>query len=643
MPDRGPVDRPAPRPGIGDPQGGPRNQPVIADPGPRRPIRPPRAPGPPDPPVIDDPPTDPDDSSPSILPSDRASQRTTPNPKSREVPTSSPEGEVIPVTFGKARQAGDIIYCETDGISKIYIAQSFGWGPCNAIEDEELDNFPASDYGIMVGATRYNVYLGTPDQPLDPILSTFDPKRWFSAYPGLCYVVYVLDLNVEKNQSVNPTNFKITLLGIFSPDHRQDDTLATTYYHENPDLGLVHLFLDQSWGLGADESQMLWDSWDESADDCDLVIATPDDGAPTTAPTVAVDSLHGAILTGTRQWAYTWMYTSGVETVLSSASSELTTVDFAAVNVTGMDLGTDNVAKIRLYRRKKLPNLSWGPWNLVKEIAPKQSTFWDATRDVFKNGTHPPGANDKAQFRIGLKMRTRATMRDWVTTFRTLFTAFVAFNNGKYQCFVDKERDDTGITFDQSNITGNLELLTVGIAEIPSYTQVNFVDQDNGFLNDSRTWPPGIPLASDIMLRLEKRPWVYEMEGCPSGDQASHIASWSFIRGSRPHRIRARTNQRGLLTLPGSIVTFAHSAHNISGVTTLITSCGPVDDTLGFNLTGEIYSVDDYGWIYVPPSPGVDPPPGGPGSPGPDPEPPTPLILRWRAYMTDTIIVPPPE
>lgn len=586
----------------------------------------------------DDPPPDP---GPQILPSDKATQRTTPDPRGREIPTTSPEGDPIPVSFGKSRNAPDLIYLQSDGISKLYFAWSWGWGPNNALYDFELDNSPGSTYGFFEGSTTFNVYLGTPDQPLDPLLSGFDPDNWFSAYPGLCYVTGVLDNRIVKNQTVNPTNFKATIEGLLSPDHRADPTLVTTYYHENAVLALAHLFIDQSWGFQVDGTeQMMWPSWDESADDAELSVGTPTDGAPTVALSAVISGWGGISSPGTREWAYTWIYDNGLETTLSPPSSEISQIPSSyAVNLYSIDQGTANVAKIRLYRRKKTTTEPYGPWNFVKELDPKQSTYHDTSPDIQSGGSHPPSSDDKAQFRIGLKMDKQATMRDWIETFRTLFTGFVAFNNGQFQAYVDKVRDATGFVYNETNISGNLELTSVGIANIPGRTIVNVVDQDSGFINVDCIYPPGAPVASEAILRSERRDFTFHCDGCPSIDQGNRISMWAWKRGQRRYRLRWRVAQQGILVMPGSVISV--SMDIIGAAAVIVTSTAPVDDSLGWNLAGEIYNVDDFSTTFggggIGSGGGSDSgPPEGP------PPPPTDLILRWRVYNDHLVIVPDP-
>lgn len=566
------------------------------------------------------------------------------DPKSRTLNVSG-LGTIVPIVYGHTQVGGRVRYLHSVG-SLLYVVILIAEGPIDNVTDLYFGETSFASLGLHA-VTDYNIYYGTPDQAVDPIIASVEPK-WVYKMPATAYIAMKLNINGANMDQVDPFSFRCTTYGRKLRDHRSFPTLlfADRLYSENPALATFDFLTSQRFGFGAQDDETDLDSWDEAADDCDVVDITIGGGVnPTVAPTVAIVS-GGTIEYGSFQEAYTWVDTAGVESLPSPWSSTVVVSISSPLNrrilVSAIANGGGSIATKNVYRRKLAADgITWGPaQRVISGLAATITTYGDITPTAALPGGTPPGSNSVLQFRIGMRIDQEDTVGSTLEAMRGVFTAFLVFNNGLYQCYVDKARTPTDFSYDQTTIIGIPTLRVRDPSEIPTQVQLTFIDEKNKYTQGNASYPE-FP-EYDSAERADRIIQTVNMDGIPTFDQGYRVCKWWFKRSNRAMEIDWRTSQIGALPVPGSIVSVSHGRLGLPASLVIVTSCSPAEDRMYWDLKGEFFDSGDYDNTYYinpgQPPPTIDPPP-----PDDPPAPSDDYILRVGIGITSTYVAPLPE
>lgn len=539
------------------------------------------------------------------------------------------EGRCVPVIYGVTRCGAHGVFGRTDSSQRYtYVAYLFCEGPINSISNIRIDGYTPEELGLVLNTT-YRVYLGTSSQTVDPIISGFD-ANWVSGHPGSAYMTAKFDGIHPLAGRVDIEAIQVTIEGMLVRDPRTDPTLVNRYYRANPTLAHADWLTNNRYGMNWPDTRLRWSgSITESANDDDANLSSRP-SAPTNAPTVAhtVDLVNYSPLFNTYvyNWVYTWVV-NGVESPPSPASTNYTydlNTDFKRVTVT-LQNGPGGTSAKRIYRR-----VNSGAYNLELVISDNTTTSFDVViADSQLTTTQPPPSAPIPRYAIGIWMGEQASADDWNETFRATHAAFMTYD-GQYDIWVDKARSASALTFDASNIIGEPEIETVGLAQIYSKVTVHFTNKDAGFKNDRATVEhPSLALPPNESEREEKREGDFRLFSVPSYDQGMRLAKLKFNRSRRALRISFLTNAKGVRALPGLVVSVTHPVGPLSNTLVTVTAVTPLQGGEIWRIQGEFYSAADYSdTIQVNPSPVV------PGVPSPFLAPPRPSSVTATEVVT---------
>ncbi|HQQ75775.1 MAG TPA: phage tail protein [Thermoanaerobaculia bacterium] len=535
-------------------------------------------------------------------------------------------GQIVPILYGKDQAGAKVPWGEAHG-PYLYMMFVVGEGPLEAIEDIGFGDAIETSFARLglVAGTDYNVHLGDPAQAVDSIFSAID-SGWIWVFPRLAYVTVKLNINTPNMDQIDVGRFRCNVKGRQVVDSRIDPTLAdaSRAYSDNPALCELDFLTSRLFGMGAKLSEVNIDSSNEAADDCDVVTASGLT-APTGTPTDTVNSGTGTIEAGIYRHAYTFVDTNKVESLLSPPSTEVTVISGLSqhITVSGLDAPGGGVFR-NLYRQKKNPDgTTWGPWKRCEILEDDSSTTFNDFLPTRLLGGSPPDETDIRQFRLSMVVdQAGETCAQTIDTMRQCFASQLAFNNGKFQAFVDKVRDPTTIVFGDHNIVDLPTIEGRDPSQIPAQVVVNFTDAANSFA-PRQAFYPAAPVIGEGDSRSDRNILSFDLPWIPTFDQAMRIAIWIWKRLNRSISLSWRTLQVGALPIPGSIVTLTHARAGIPETQVIVTSCAPTADRVYWDLTGEIYDPDDYDLDYHSEDDGA-PPTHEPPDP---PDPPTNLVL----------------
>ena len=569
------------------------------------------------------PPIDDDDPDPTV-PTDSIAPRPRRRSPQRRTLTAGANGEIVPISYGRQQVGAWLPYASATG-SDVYLMLVVGEGPLAGLESPSFGDSSQTTFAALglVEGTHFNVYLGEPDQGIDPILAASKPTGvWKWAFPSTAYYAVKYNALSDAFQNVDPKTFRCISLGRKLSDHRHDSTMLfqNREVSDYPAVATLDFTRSQRFGLGAEEKEIEYASFDEAADDCAMVTASLFDAEPTTAPTVAVYTTStGRIENGIFGYAQTFVDVNGVESILGPWSTDLTisnSTPTRMVQFTALEVGGANIVSKRMYRRKKLLGLDiWGSARRVPSYnIPNAAMVSVDTYPTSELGGAPPSSSSISQFRIGIRIDQEETVGDTINQLRSTFNAYFVFNNGKYQCHVDKARTATSFSWDSTKIVGTPTLRRRDPSEIPSQVVVNFVNAAQGFKPDSASWPAS-PEAASGVRRLDRVIEQHDIQGIPSYDQGLRVAKWLYYRAVAGLQLEWTTHQMGSLPVPMSIVEVGHGRFGLSASDWTVSACGPSSRET-WTLQAEAQISYDTGYHVDPGTapPDVDPPPP-PGEP----------------------------
>ena len=537
--------------------------------------------------------------------------------------TAGANGEIVPISYGRQQVGAWLPYASATG-STVYLMLVVGEGPLAGLESPAFGDSSKTTFAALglVEGVDFNVYLGTPDQGIDPILAASKPTGfWKWAFPSTAYYAVKYNALSDVFQNVDPKTFRCLSLGRKIPDHRVSPPMLFEHRteSENPAVATLDFTRSQRFGLGAEEKEIEYDSFDEAATDSDTVTAALFDADPTTAPTAATLPVGSLIEDGIYGYAQTFVDINGVESVISAWSNDVTISSGSnqrAVKLSALEVGGANIVTKQIYRRRKrLAGDAWGSARRVPIFSlPNASTIAFDQWPTSELGGPPPNSSSVRQFRIGIRIDQEETVGDTINQLRSTFTAYFVFNNGKYQCHIDKARTATSFSWDSSKIDGTPTLRRRDPSEIPSQVVVNFVNAAQGFKPDSASWPAS-PEAASGVRRLDRVIEQHDIHGIPTYDQALRVAKWLYYRALAGLTLEWTTHQMGSLPVPMSIVEVGHGRFGLSASDWTVTACGPSDrDRWTLQAEAQISYDTTYHADPGTAPPDVDPPPD-PGEP----------------------------
>lgn len=546
------------------------------------------------------------------------------DPRSRTL-TAGGNGEIVPIVYGRDEVGAKFIFAGAVG-PFVYGMLVLGEGPWAGMESPRFGDSSQTTFAALglVENVDWIFHAGTPDQGIDPILAASKPAGfWKWAFPSTAYLSLKYNALADAFLNVDPKTFRCLSRGRMLIDHRVTPTMeyADRIESENNALATLDFTRSQRFGMGAEEKEIGYDSFDEAADDCDQVTATLADSEPSAAPDVEIFTAGlGRIENGIYGYAETFVDTDGVESILSPWSADITVSNATPsriVRLYSLEAGGASIAFRRLYRRRK--RLAGDAWGSARRIGtgdgiPIATTSAPDTTPTWELGGSPPISSSVVQFRIGLWIGDEETVGETIDQLRSTFTAYFVFNNGAYQCHVDKARTATGFTWDASKISGTPTLRRRDPSEIPSQVVVNFVNAAQGWKPDSASWPPtAVPV--DGVRRLDRLIEQHDVQGIPTYDQALRIAKWFYYRATAGLDLEFQTHQMGALPVPMSIIEVGHGRFGLSASDWTVIACGPTSRER-WTIRAEAQITYDTGYHVDPgTTPGdVDPPPD-PGQP----------------------------
>lgn len=549
-------------------------------------------------------------------------------------------GQCIPALFGRVQVGADVIFARTVG-NLCYIAAVIGRGPVNSITSIRIGGKSMTDLGLNENVSFF-VHLGGADQTLDPLIASIEDE-WLFALPGIAYITFRLNISNANAANVDPKEILVVCEGLLVRDYNQDPTLVTRYFTDNPAWVMADILTARRYGLGEKDGNLDWSaSWKDAADICDVAVSGSVE-VPVTAPTIALaqGAVSGLTKFGTYQWAITFEDTAGKES-LSGPATGIETPPFQPTwaTLTDLPIGGAGIVARRIYRTKA-DGLT--PMRLVKRIANNTTVSTVDNLYDFQLGATINDLETAKQFRLAVALNEPQTAEQWIQQLRGQFQSYLAFNNGQYQLFIDSDSGIGSLVFDETTITGIPQISSNGLEEIPTRVTVGYTDQQNDFKQDSaQDEDPNLIATVSATLRVEKRELKFSYYGIPSYDQAFRVAHWLLKRGQLDKTLSWRTNQLGTRPIPGSVVRVRFpmlqlwdQSDNSIGQPTVVTQCGPAEDSLGWQFHGEFYDPTIYDTTYRNP---LDPTGGG-DTGEPPPPPPTgsemALRLQWWNSHTD--------
>lgn len=458
-------------------------------------------------------------------------------------------------------------------------------GELSAAENLTFGDVAAEELGLIRGVT-YNVYLGTPNQPVDPLLLGVEP-RWTSNMPGTAFVIVRLDGQNPRHGTVDYDDAKITIGPRMVYDFRTDATLTTRYPRSSPPLLLADAYIDPTFGAGWPKTGPDWaESFADAANVCDFVIATRG-AVPPTAPTVAAHPSGGLPVS-----PVTWVYTAvidGVETGPSPPSAPYIPPGF----LLGASLTAPAVASAdayRWYRNKRGQSQRY----LVGETA--TPAFIDLRADFELMNNSPPGSSEPIKrYEITGWVGEQMAWDDAVEMFRAHMAASVAYNGETLKIWIDAAQVPSGIHFTEDDIEGDIELEGTGMSRLWGRAIADFVNRDMNYKNDEvRIDHPNLSLPPSEAEREERREVRLRLPLSPTFDQTSRLLGQHYERSRHAVFGAMVVRDKGSRALPGLVVNVTHSTGPLSNTPVIVTDVNPVDDGKKYHIRFEFYDATVY-------------------------------------------------
>lgn len=405
---------------------------------------------------------------------------------------------------------------------------------------------------------------------------------------------------------------------VVSPTTQEMPLVSTKRaYSESPPECHADFRTAKRYGFGNPDVSIDWDSVTSSSTTCGTTIATPASG-PGGAPGVSFGAFGTGGLLSAKQYSYVvTRVVDGVETGGSPASTATNpTNNLSAATITLPAL-IANQTSWRIYRNKGTSDAQTPRYLAGEVFDTTATTFVDTRRDHQLASTEAPPSNPTVpRYTIGMWIGNRASMPDWDESFRAVYSGFLAYDS-RWHFYVDAPISPSALVFDTSNIIGDIQLDTDGLARRYSRVAVTFDDKFNGWQRRTAAVEhPSYSLPPTEIDREERREATLNLDGCPNWDQAQRTAIQVFNRSRIARRIGFRTFARGIRIMPGIVVTVTHPTGPLTSALVRVTDVALVNDGFAYQVGGEFYDADVYS-----DTPQYNPGPVQPPTPSPFAEP----------------------
>lgn len=202
-----------------------------------------------------------------------------------------------------------------------------------------------------------------------------------------------------------------------------------------------------------------------------------------------------------------------------------------------------------------------------------------------------PGGGTTARFRMGLALDVSDALDATVDMLRAHARLQVAYNNGIYQCWMDKSKSASSLVFIDTGTEANIvsaSLRVKGSAEVPNHVVVRFLDADNGWVESTAEAESSLIYTAGAE-RVTKE---YNLPGCRTYDQARRIAIWMINRSVLDKEVTMTVLFDGARVLPGTVITVTSADLNMSSQAVIVTAITP--DGNRWKISGEIYDAAAY-------------------------------------------------
>ncbi len=554
---------------------------------------------PPRPPIIPDPPP-PIDIPPPVTNGGSGHNNLQNSPNRPQKPTeriltTNALGLTIPVVYGQTKIGGSVIFQPTVVNGHLITAFALCEGEIEEVISITVDGRDIGgavingQQGLQLSAgIGYNVHLGTTGQGVDALLHLANPAH-VTGWPGLAYIAVAFPPQTVATGEYDPSRIVVELKGRKVLDPRVD--LTTYTYSSNPDLHTFDLMTNPTYGLGIPFANMdaaagsATSSWAVAADDCDFALSRT--ATPGAAPTV-FSNIPGAGLLGPGTYAYTITYTgaSGIESVESAASGSVS-VPLGNVVTVHWSVGPAGTTTQKLYRNKSSSLGITTPKFLV-------ATFNNNTTNSYAdliadNALGVQSSTQYHRYEMGIMLREALAGSEWLNTLRAHFQAYLAYNTGVYQIFVDKAKFGTSIAFTDDNIKDTPSIRSKGLIDVPTRVVVTFSDSQNDYTEGTaQVELPGVATRTEEIRELR-----LNLPGVRTFDQAMRLAQLNLNRGAADRVIDFTVLADGVQPLPGDIVKVT-SVIGLSDTSVLVTDVQPDNNGLLWHIKGEFYDAAIY-------------------------------------------------
>lgn len=375
------------------------------------------------------------------------------------------------------------------------------------------------------------------------------------------------------------------------------------------------------YGFNDADANQDWTSVGDAATDCETLIGTPSSG-PASAPTVAFGAAYSGGLGN--NYTYSWVYTfvvNGIETGSSTNNTPASPSNNWAKATLTLLTGPAGTTSRRVYRNKGSTG-GQTPRFLVGEIFDNTTTSFDDTLTDYQlsQTTAPPSNPTLPRYQISAWIAERMTLQDLDQRLRASYSGFLTYDTA-WHYYVDKARSASAVTFDTTNIIGEIDIETMGLAQKWSRVAATFDDAQNGFKQATAAIEHPNYATPPTQMELEERREATFQLDVPTYDQARRCVVQIFNRSRLSKRVRWNTLARGIRVMPGIVVLLTHPTGPLSSTPVIVTDSQMSEDGTVYHFVGEFYDAAVYldtpqytGNPLIPPTPSPFVPPNPPTS-----------------------------
>jgi hypothetical protein len=180
--------------------------------------------------------------------------------------TYNAQNGVEPVWFGEVKNVGAaIVQWNAIPGGKFLVRYVISKGPNEEVSNIRIGGEPISNYTPLVAnnatgsiSAGYQVYLGTPDQPVSRLMQLYRPGWIPTRHPGICHVVAVFPRVDDGESPPDVTDFLCDLKAMKINDPAQDPTLTNLYFTEDPALIIANLLTSKRYGVRVEKEYINW-------------------------------------------------------------------------------------------------------------------------------------------------------------------------------------------------------------------------------------------------------------------------------------------------------------------------------------------------------------------------------------------------